>query len=88
MVGLKENVIIGKQIPAGTGMRRYRDVKLSTEFEETDELSFDEDDFDGEGFDADDFNSEDLFFDEMDDAEDSADDISEETSEEEPLVTE
>ena len=88
LVGLKENVIIGKQIPAGTGMRRYRDVKLSTEFEETDELSFDEDDFDGEGFDADDFNSEDLFFDEMDDAEDSADDISEETSEEEPLVTE
>ena len=88
LVGLKENVIIGKQIPAGTGMRRYRDVKLSTEFEETDELSFDEDDFDGEGFDADDFNSEDLFFDEMDDAEDSADDISEETSEEETLVTE
>ena len=88
LVGLKENVIIGKQIPAGTGMRRYRDVKLSTEFEETDELSFDEDDFDGEGFDADDFNSEDLFFNEMDDAEDSADDISEETSEEEPLVTE
>lgn len=26
--GLKENVIIGKLIPAGTGMRRYRDIKL------------------------------------------------------------
>ncbi len=26
--GLKENIIIGHPIPAGTGMRRYRDVKL------------------------------------------------------------
>ncbi|MBM6949096.1 DNA-directed RNA polymerase subunit beta' [Mordavella massiliensis] len=31
LVGLKENVIIGKHIPAGTGMQKYRDVKLSTE---------------------------------------------------------
>ena len=30
LIGLKENVIIGKLIPAGTGMRRYRDVKLDT----------------------------------------------------------
>ncbi len=28
LLGLKENVIIGKQIPAGTGMRRYRDVEI------------------------------------------------------------
>ncbi len=28
--GLKENVIIGKLIPAGTGMKRYRDVKIDT----------------------------------------------------------
>ncbi len=28
LVGLKENVIIGKHIPAGTGMKKYRDVKL------------------------------------------------------------
>ena len=27
--GLKENVIIGKPIPAGTGLKRYRDVKLT-----------------------------------------------------------
>ncbi len=27
--GLKENVIIGKPIPAGTGLARYRDVKLT-----------------------------------------------------------
>ncbi len=91
LVGLKENVIIGKQIPAGTGMRRYRDVKLSTEFEETDELSFEEDDFDEDAFDANDFGGEELFFDEMDDAEDAEDvleDESEEVSEEEPVITE
>jgi DNA-directed RNA polymerase subunit beta' len=34
LVGLKENVIIGKLIPAGTGMKRYRSVKLDTDFEE------------------------------------------------------
>ena len=28
LIGLKENVIIGKSIPAGTGMRRYRDIDL------------------------------------------------------------
>ena len=28
LIGLKENVIIGKLIPAGTGMRRYRNIKL------------------------------------------------------------
>ena len=30
LIGLKENVIIGKLIPAGTGMKRYRDVRLSS----------------------------------------------------------
>ena len=34
LIGLKENVIIGQLIPAGTGMRRYRSVKLDTESEE------------------------------------------------------
>ena len=29
LVGLKENVIIGKPIPAGTGLKRYHDVKLT-----------------------------------------------------------
>lgn len=28
LMGLKENVIIGKSIPAGTGMKRYRDIQL------------------------------------------------------------
>ena len=31
LIGLKENVIIGKLIPAGTGMKRYRDTRLSTD---------------------------------------------------------
>ncbi len=34
LIGLKENVIIGKLIPAGTGMKRYRSVKLDTDVEE------------------------------------------------------
>ena len=45
LVGLKENVIIGKHIPAGTGMRKYRDVKLSTDLaveEEDDEILADD----------------------------------------------
>jgi DNA-directed RNA polymerase subunit beta' len=31
LIGLKENVIIGKLIPAGTGMKRYRNTRLSTD---------------------------------------------------------
>jgi DNA-directed RNA polymerase subunit beta' len=31
LIGLKENVIIGKLIPAGTGMARYRNIKISAE---------------------------------------------------------
>ncbi len=31
LIGLKENVIIGKLIPAGTGMSRYRNIKVSDE---------------------------------------------------------
>ena len=33
LVGLKENVIIGKLIPAGTGMSRYKDISISTVIE-------------------------------------------------------
>ena len=40
------DVIIGKLIPAGTGMRHYRDVKLDTELEMDDEIMMDEDDDD------------------------------------------
>ena len=42
LIGLKENVIIGKLIPAGTGMKRYRNVVLSTDKNPEDEISFDD----------------------------------------------
>ena len=34
LIGLKENVIIGKLIPAGTGMKRYKQIKINTEQQE------------------------------------------------------
>lgn len=37
LLGLKENVIIGKLIPAGTGMSRYRNVKLQVPNKESEE---------------------------------------------------
>ena len=44
--GLKENVIIGKLIPAGTGMKRYRSVKLDTEMDEINFFDDDDDEID------------------------------------------
>jgi DNA-directed RNA polymerase subunit beta' len=41
--GLKENVIIGKHIPAGTGMKKYRDVALNTDIHMEQELDLDDD---------------------------------------------
>ena len=43
LIGLKENVIIGKLIPAGTGMKRYRDVRLNTDLQDEDSFSVSED---------------------------------------------
>jgi DNA-directed RNA polymerase subunit beta' len=54
LIGLKENVIIGKLIPAGTGMKRYRDTRLSTDenllsrLSPEDEFSFDVDAYEDE----------------------------------------
>ena len=39
LVGLKENVIIGKLIPVGTGMKRYRSVKLDCDEEAEREIA-------------------------------------------------
>ena len=43
-LGLKENVIIGKLIPAGTGLKKYKNLKINTEMPEinTDEQISDE----------------------------------------------
>ena len=43
LIGLKENVIIGKLIPAGTGMRRYRNTRLSTDNDLMDTIDFEMD---------------------------------------------
>ena len=32
LLGLKENVIIGKLIPAGTGLKKYKNLKINTDF--------------------------------------------------------
>ena len=56
LIGLKENVIIGKLIPAGTGMRRYRDTRLSTDenllsrLRMDDELEFEDGSYEEEEF--------------------------------------
>ncbi len=98
LIGLKENVIIGKLIPAGTGMKRYRDVKLNTDLEEGDSLEVSEEEdtdaetagevseeetFEEEGFDEDgDMEAED-FDDETEDFSDE-DDADLDDEEEEP----
>ena len=43
LIGLKENVLLGKLIPAGTGMKRYRTIKLDSEIDENEELTLADD---------------------------------------------
>ncbi|WOO39180.1 DNA-directed RNA polymerase subunit beta' [Anaerocolumna sp. AGMB13020] len=82
LIGLKENVIIGKLIPAGTGMKRYRSVKLDSDMEEELILSedFEDDDYqsfnysedamddDLDSIELDEFEDEDLSDEDFDDA--------------------
>ena len=82
LIGLKENVIIGKLIPAGTGMKRYRSVKLDSDMEEEILLSedFDDDNYqnfnysddamddDLDSIDLDEFEDEDLSDEDFDDS--------------------
>jgi DNA-directed RNA polymerase subunit beta' len=54
LIGMKENVIIGKLIPAGTGMKRYRSIQLDSDVNGEEELEIEElfdeaDDFDEYG---------------------------------------
>ena len=76
LVGLKENVLIGKLIPAGTGMKRYRSVKLDTEMEE---LDFFDDDDDDDYSDIDGVNTEEKVFEELDAEDDITADAVKET---------
>ncbi len=83
LIGLKENVIIGKHIPAGTGMRKYRDVKLDSGLSMEDELMLDEDDMEWEGDEA---LEEAVDLAHAEDLEGGAESIGMETDEEEELV--
>ena len=87
LIGLKENVIIGKLIPAGTGMKRYRNVKLDTDSSLTDTLDFDDeidfaDDAETEVVDDAEENIEEI------DTVDETEDMTEETATEEVTETE
>ena len=42
LIGLKENVLIGKLLPVGTGMKRYRDIKLDSDLNQFADLDFDD----------------------------------------------
>ena len=42
LIGMKENVIIGKLIPAGTGMKRYRNIQIDSEMSMAEEVIVDE----------------------------------------------
>ncbi|WP_455504302.1 DNA-directed RNA polymerase subunit beta', partial [Blautia sp.] len=82
LIGLKENVIIGKLIPAGTGMKCYSDVELDTGMpEEPEEIEFDEmDDEDQDVLDVAE-DSEELEAEEaLDEAEDAEDTFEDEDS--------
>jgi len=92
LVGLKENVIIGKLIPAGTGMTRYNDVKLSTDatFEkeiaekralEAAKYSDDEEEMNSEDITEDIDSTEDEFIDDIEDEEVDIDEVDEEIEE-------
>jgi DNA-directed RNA polymerase subunit beta' len=83
LICLKENVLIGKLIPAGTGMKRYRDVKLDTELGT---VAFDEEEIPME-------EEEDIIFseeteEELFESSDDAEETAEETQEETVLATE
>ena len=92
LIGLKENVIIGKHIPAGTGMRKYRDIRLDSDKELEDEVDLDEeaglqDDFaESEEMDVEELEDlSGLGYDDLDEADelDSEDDADYESEEEE-----
>ena len=71
LIGLKENVLIGKPIPAGTGMKRYRSVALSTDVSQEDEISVSEDEDPDDEMPADEISGEESGYEE-EPAEDSA----------------
>ena len=87
LVGLKENVILGKLIPAGTGMKRYRNVKLDTDMNDL----FDIEDEDAEfslADDADDMEDVENTDEVLDDDVEDVEDVEEDAEETETVTTE
>jgi DNA-directed RNA polymerase subunit beta' len=91
LIGLKENVIIGKLIPAGTGMKRYRSVKLDSDMDEELLISedFEDDDYDSfhysestmddiDGIEIDEYEEDEILDDDFSD-EDFSDELEEDT---------
>ncbi len=81
LMGLKENVIIGKLIPAGTGMKHYRDIRLSTDFKTADDMLDFEDYGDDEDPEASELSGTDAFQADQEDAEGSEESFEEEIEE-------
>ncbi len=76
LIGLKENVILGKLIPAGTGMKRYRNIKLDTDlveevivsedYVEDKDINFEDEDYEEDDNFAEDFEALDFIEDRID----------------------
>ena len=68
LLGMKENVIIGKLLPVGTGMKRYRNLELNTDYQQSDVVDFTDDETETAGDDTIDLSED---FDEADDADET-----------------
>jgi DNA-directed RNA polymerase subunit beta' len=88
LIGLKENVIIGKLIPAGTGMKRYRSVKLDSDMDEELLISEDFEDDDYENFHYSESGIDDIDGIEVDEFDDDEELMDEEFEDEEEFVAE
>ena len=78
LIGLKENVLIGKLIPAGTGIKRYRNVRLNTDIMPEEETEIEE-----EAEDLEEFTEDILTEEEVDLQEEEFDELEDEDFEEE-----
>ncbi|MGI6018183.1 MAG: DNA-directed RNA polymerase subunit beta' [Marvinbryantia sp.] len=86
LIGLKENVLIGKLIPAGTGIKRYRNVRLNTDIMPEEETEIEEEAEDLEEFTEDILTEEEVDlqeeeFDELEDEDFEEEDFEEEAAE-------
>ena len=68
LLGMKENVIIGKLLPVGTGMKRYRNLELNTDYQQSDIVDFSDDETETAGDDTIELSED---FDESDDADEA-----------------